>query len=131
MAGRKILLTRHNNVLYAMDSHCYHMGHPLLEGDLEDVASVHPCIVCPAHRHRVSSSTTYRPRCVGSLQGTRLQRTSRPAAPRWGQGTALLRLQIDMRTGRRVETDLCGGACTSADQKQRIYQVFSDGDKIQ
>lgn len=40
-------------------------------------------------------------------------------------------LQIDLRTGHRVETDLCGGICESKDQKQRVYQVYTDGDKIQ
>ncbi|GAB4817452.1 hypothetical protein N2152v2_004498 [Parachlorella kessleri] len=50
-------------------------------------------------------------------------------APEFGEGQKVVK--IDMRTGHRIETDLCGGACSSSDQKQRIYQVFSDGDKVQ
>lgn len=40
-------------------------------------------------------------------------------------------LQIDMKTGHKVDKDLCGGVCESKDQKQRTYQVYTDGDKIQ
>ena len=50
-----------------------------------------------------------------------------PAAPACCRN----RPQIDMRTGQKVDTDLCGKTCGSTDQKQRTYQVFTDGDKVQ
>jgi len=37
---------------------------------------------------------------------------------------------IDMATGKKVDTDLCGHACSSADQKQRMYNAHRDGEHI-
>jgi len=36
----------------AIDSVCYHLGGPLIEGDIEDVGG-HSCIVCPWHRYKI------------------------------------------------------------------------------
>ncbi|RMZ54166.1 hypothetical protein APUTEX25_005322 [Auxenochlorella protothecoides] len=53
--GRKFLLVRVHGTVYCTDAHCFHMGTSLAGGDIEDSGS-HACIVCPAHRYRVSSS---------------------------------------------------------------------------
>jgi nitrite reductase/ring-hydroxylating ferredoxin subunit len=71
-----------------MDAHCFHMGTPLVGGDIEDVDGA-ACVVCPAHRYR-----------------------------------------IDISTGRKVDRDLCGKTCSSADQKQRLYRVHCDDEFI-
>ena len=63
-SGRKILVLRHHGELFAMDAHCFHMGAELAGGDIEDVASAHPCIVCPAHRYRVSGARLGRRACA-------------------------------------------------------------------
>lgn len=71
-----------------MDAHCFHMGTPLIGGDIEDLDGV-ACVVCPAHRYR-----------------------------------------IDIATGKKVDTDLCGKQCSSVDQKQRLYPVYCDNEYI-
>jgi nitrite reductase/ring-hydroxylating ferredoxin subunit len=71
-----------------MDAHCFHMGTPLIGGDIEDLDG-HACVVCPAHRYR-----------------------------------------IDLATGHKVDTDLCGKTCSSEDQKQRLYSVHCDEEFI-
>lgn len=71
-----------------MDAHCFHMGTPLIGGDIEDVDGA-ACVVCPAHRYR-----------------------------------------IDIATGHKVDRDLCGKSCSSADQKQRLYRVHCDDEFI-
>lgn len=82
--GRKLLLVRFHGTVYCTDAHCFHMvrargsqvapdthaqrsgrppqsshclslqGTSLAGGDIED-SGVHACIVCPAHRYRVSA----------------------------------------------------------------------------
>lgn len=52
--GRNITFIRHNGKVHAVDSKCYHMGGPLAEGDIEELASGHVCITCPWHNHKVS-----------------------------------------------------------------------------
>lgn len=53
---------RHNNQaadgseVYALDSICYHMGGPLVEGDIEEIAG-HTTIVCPWHKYHISVET--------------------------------------------------------------------------
>lgn len=54
VGGRRLLVVWHKDQLYAVDSHCYHMGGDLEEGDIEDVDQ-HACVVCPLHRHRVGA----------------------------------------------------------------------------
>jgi len=39
-----------------MDAHCFHMGMPLVGGDIEDLGE-HSCIVCPAHRYKIDMKT--------------------------------------------------------------------------
>lgn len=88
--GRKLLLVRHpkSGTVSVMDAHCFHMGTPLVGGDIEDLDG-HACVVCPAHRYR-----------------------------------------IDIATGHKVDTDLCGKTCSSEDQKQRLYSVHCDEEFI-
>jgi nitrite reductase/ring-hydroxylating ferredoxin subunit len=88
--GRKLLLVRHpkSGTVSVMDAHCFHMGTPLIGGDIEDLDG-HACVVCPAHRYR-----------------------------------------IDIATGHKVDTDLCGKTCSSEDQKQRLYSVHCDEEFI-
>lgn len=40
------------------------------------------------------------------------------------------RYRIDIATGHKVDTDLCGKSCSSKDQKQRLYPVHTDGEFI-
>ena len=51
--GRSITFLCHDGKVHALDSNCYHMGGPLGEGDIEELASGHLCIVCPWHKYRV------------------------------------------------------------------------------
>ena len=58
--GRSLSIFRYKSKLYAMDHHCYHMGGPLAEGDIEDITlnnEIHPCVVCPWHKYNVSLIT--------------------------------------------------------------------------
>lgn len=40
------------------------------------------------------------------------------------------RYKIDIETGKKVDTDLCGNMCASTDQKQRVYKVACDDEFI-
>ena len=40
-----------------MDATCYHMGAPLLHGDVEDVPGHGACITCPWHHYQISMTT--------------------------------------------------------------------------
>jgi len=40
------------------------------------------------------------------------------------------RYRIDISTGHKVDTDLCGKTCSSEDQKQRLYSVHCDEEFI-
>ena len=40
-----------------MDATCYHMGAPLLHGDIEDIPGHGSCITCPWHHYQISMST--------------------------------------------------------------------------
>jgi hypothetical protein len=40
------------------------------------------------------------------------------------------RYRIDIATGHKVDTDLCGKSCSSEDQKQRLYTVHCDEEFI-
>ena len=55
--GRHLAIARTNDRLYAMDATCYHMGAPLLHGEIEDVPGHGACIVCPWHHYQISMST--------------------------------------------------------------------------
>jgi nitrite reductase/ring-hydroxylating ferredoxin subunit len=64
--GRMICIFRHDGNLYALDLHCYHMGGPLATGDIEELVlerptgrgeEVHPCVVCPWHKYKISLKT--------------------------------------------------------------------------
>ena len=54
----RLLLIRHpsGSGYTVMDAHCFHMGMPLVGGDIEDLGE-HTCIVCPAHRYRIDMKT--------------------------------------------------------------------------
>jgi len=52
--GRHLALMRHRGHLHAVDATCYHMGGPLLLGDIEDVKGVGPCLTCPWHHYQIS-----------------------------------------------------------------------------
>ncbi|KAL5017060.1 hypothetical protein ScPMuIL_006649 [Solemya velum] len=54
--GRDIFLVNIKGKIYALDSHCYHVGGPLHEGDIEDTAG-RTCLVCPWHEYRVRVDT--------------------------------------------------------------------------
>lgn len=51
--GRHLALIRHQSQLLAIDATCYHMGGPLLLGDIEDIAGVGPCLTCPWHHYQI------------------------------------------------------------------------------
>ena len=55
--GRHVAIARRDGRLYAIDATCYHMGAPLLHGDIEDVPGHGACIVCPWHHYQISLST--------------------------------------------------------------------------
>ena len=57
LLGRHLALARKGDRLYAMDATCYHMGAPLLHGDIEDVPGHGACIVCPWHHYQISMTT--------------------------------------------------------------------------
>ena len=62
---RSISVFRYKSILYAIDHHCYHMGGPLSNGDIEDItlpkkngeSTHHPCVVCPWHHYNISLKT--------------------------------------------------------------------------
>ena len=67
---RSISVFRYKTILYAIDHHCYHMGGPLSNGDIEDIilppskqqknnkiGENHPCVVCPWHHYNISLRT--------------------------------------------------------------------------
>jgi nitrite reductase/ring-hydroxylating ferredoxin subunit len=57
--GLKLLVVRgQNGNVAVMDAHCFHMGAALVGGDIEDLAG-HVCVVCPAHKYRVSASENF------------------------------------------------------------------------
>jgi len=53
-----IMLYRSDNIqkISAIDSVCYHLGGPLIEGDIEEIGS-HMCIICPWHRYKLDLET--------------------------------------------------------------------------
>ena len=55
--GRYLVVARSGGRLYAFDATCYHMGAPLLHGDIEDVDGHGACITCPWHHYQISMST--------------------------------------------------------------------------
>ena len=55
--GRHLILVRRAGRVLAMDATCYHMGAPLLHGDIEDVPGHGACITCPWHHYQISMST--------------------------------------------------------------------------
>lgn len=66
LQGRMISVFRHHGKLYALDLNCYHMGGPLAAGDIEELLverapgnqlEVHPCVVCPWHKYKISLTT--------------------------------------------------------------------------
>ena len=57
VSGRHLVIARRGGRLYAMDATCYHMGAPLLHGDIEDVPGHGACIVCPWHHYQISMTT--------------------------------------------------------------------------
>ena len=59
LQGRSITFLRHNGKVHAVDSNCYHMGGPLGEGDIEELASGHLCITCPWHKYKVRPDSQY------------------------------------------------------------------------
>ena len=52
--GRHLMLLRRGDEVFAMDATCYHMGAPLLHGDVEDVPGHGACITCPWHHYQIS-----------------------------------------------------------------------------
>ena len=55
--GRHLLLLRRGDEVLAIDATCYHMGAPLLHGDVEDVPGHGACITCPWHHYQISMTT--------------------------------------------------------------------------
>ncbi|KAI8111795.1 hypothetical protein M9435_004294 [Picochlorum sp. BPE23] len=57
--GMRLLVVRnpHGGEYSVMDAHCFHMGMPLVGGDIEDLGNGHTCIVCPAHRYKIDMKT--------------------------------------------------------------------------
>ena len=55
--GRHLLLVRRGDEVLAIDATCYHMGAPLLHGDVEDVPGHGACITCPWHHYQISMTT--------------------------------------------------------------------------
>lgn len=55
--GRHVMLLRKGDEVFAMDATCYHMGAPLLRGDVEDVPGHGACITCPWHHYQISLTT--------------------------------------------------------------------------
>ena len=57
VSGRHLILLRRAGRVFAMDATCYHMGAPLLHGDVEDVPGHGACIACPWHHYQISLGT--------------------------------------------------------------------------
>ena len=57
ISGRHLILLRRAGRVFAMDATCYHMGAPLLHGDVEDVPGHGACITCPWHHYQISLGT--------------------------------------------------------------------------
>lgn len=55
--GRHLMLLRRADEVFAIDATCYHMGAPLLHGDVEDVPGHGACITCPWHHYQISLNT--------------------------------------------------------------------------
>ncbi|KAI5607228.1 Rieske domain-containing protein-like isoform X1 [Silurus asotus] len=73
--GRDVLVLHHQGELYALDSHCYHAGGPLQNGDIEEVAG-RVCIVCPWHKYKISV-------CDGEGVYQAVDPSVKPLKPRW------------------------------------------------
>ena len=58
LQGRSITFLRHKGQIHAFDSNCYHMGGPLAEGDIEELAGGHLCITCPWHKYKVHAGSS-------------------------------------------------------------------------
>ncbi|CAL8072240.1 unnamed protein product [Orchesella dallaii] len=54
---KDIALISHDNVVYAVQEKCPHIGGPLHIGDIEDVPGCGPCIKCPWHSWTFSLKT--------------------------------------------------------------------------
>jgi len=52
-----IAIISHDNVVYAVQGKCPHVGGPLHLGDIEDVPGTGPCIKCPWHSWTFSLQT--------------------------------------------------------------------------
>ena len=53
-SGRGVALFLHSGRVFALDHACYHHGGPLADGDIEDVAGVGACVLCPWHKYKIS-----------------------------------------------------------------------------
>uniref|UniRef100_A0A6B2LQE8 Rieske domain-containing protein n=1 Tax=Arcella intermedia TaxID=1963864 RepID=A0A6B2LQE8_9EUKA len=56
VGDREVLLIYHHNEVVALDSICYHLGGPLIEGDIEDIDGI-SCITCPWHSYKIDIKT--------------------------------------------------------------------------
>lgn len=56
LGGRYVSVFRHEGVLRAIDSVCFHAGGPLALGDLEDVDGK-ACLSCPWHHYKITIDT--------------------------------------------------------------------------
>ena len=57
-SGRHVALLRTpDGATRAIDATCYHMGGPLLRGDIEDMPGFGDCVVCPWHAYPISLVT--------------------------------------------------------------------------
>uniref|UniRef100_A0A6B2LS12 Rieske domain-containing protein n=1 Tax=Arcella intermedia TaxID=1963864 RepID=A0A6B2LS12_9EUKA len=50
------MLIYHNGGVVALDAVCYHMGGPLVKGDIEDIGGI-SCLRCPWHGYKINIET--------------------------------------------------------------------------
>ena len=92
--------------VWALDAVCYHMGGPLIEGDIEELlGSAH--VVCPWHRYRISIETG-----EGAYQVTPGQWKSKGAQRQRTHNVRVLDGSVYVRVGSsaegKVESDTYG-----------------------
>ena len=90
--GRHLMLLRRGDEVFAMDATCYHMGAPLLHGDVEDVPGHGACITCPWHHYQISMTTGERLYQDMTMKTCTLPKKQRVHETKTDAGAVLVRL---------------------------------------
>ena len=112
--------------VYAIDSICYHMGGPLIDGDIEELLG-QPHIVCPWHHYRISITTG-----EGAYQVAKGQWKSKGRRQRTHQSVVVgdsVYVKVGSSADGKVESDTYGDiATTQADVDVREQRRKAGGE---